>query len=467
MFISGQNDDFDPITDRPSVGLLSEEPGAETGQSYYDYLLSIRKELPPTTWKNLLEPRRAECLHSVRCPRRDGPRVPCCPAPLGDVLVLRLLLLRYWSCGSSPSLPPVSSKALLTGGLVAIVRAHHRYTDAKLDPYNAKEGFPIGTADLSDSRKNSIVQSQHKYYVVFLPLAVFAVVPQDKVIGRGFREGNRGLLQPNKRTSAIPLRPRLVKIKGSSSTGCSPTSSTRYHGNLRSVSLDLAIANEELEALQLTRTDVEKWSKRSQTRTKNLGNAYEYSIAYVRSLTPGSSSANTAAVELISMALRLPLVFDFDPLFKVEAVGLGARATDMHTFNEWKASHPDAIAKHLPYPAPPELDAAQLLTLGFQNIGQDLAYAKIAEALQARSTEVGKWVIDGTHPHRPASGKLSQTSQTLHITRAKARSFECEQWETLERGLFAWKTGIAGVPDVVALARKQAAAPMLQNGTRR
>ncbi|KAJ7048227.1 delta9-fatty acid desaturase [Mycena amicta] len=73
-------------------------------------------------------------------------------------------------------------------------RAHHRYTDTKLDPYNAKEGFlyahlgwmllkprrKIGTADISDLRKNSIVQFQHKYYLVFLPLAGFifpTVVP--------------------------------------------------------------------------------------------------------------------------------------------------------------------------------------------------------------------------------------------------------------------------------------------------
>ncbi|KAF7294350.1 Eukaryotic translation initiation factor 3 subunit M [Mycena chlorophos] len=254
--------------------------------------------------------------------------------------------------------------------------------------------------------------------------------------------------------------------------------------------LDLAIANEELEALQLTRTDVEKWlgewdisAEQKSAFLKTLADAYEkfgqrpkayeYSIAYVRSLTPGSSSANTAAVELISMALRLPLVFDFDPLFKVEAVValkdhealslLRIFLNDgLSQFNEWKASHPDAIAKH-------QLDAAQLerkirlLTLasvGFQNIGQDLSYAKIAEAIQVPSTEVEKWVIDVIRTGL-LSGKLSQTSQTLHITRAKARSFEREQWEALERRLVAWKTGIAGVLDVVAQARKQAPAPII------
>jgi hypothetical protein len=53
------------------------------------------------------------------------------------------------------------------------------------------------------------------------------------------------------------------------------------------------------------------------------------------------------------------------------------------------------------------------------------------------------------------SGKLSQTTQTLHITRSTARTFEREQWEALEKRLVAWKAGLAGVLDVVANARRQ------------
>jgi translation initiation factor 3 subunit M len=53
------------------------------------------------------------------------------------------------------------------------------------------------------------------------------------------------------------------------------------------------------------------------------------------------------------------------------------------------------------------------------------------------------------------SGKLSQTSQTLHITRCTARTFERQQWEALEKRLVAWKGGLAGVLEVVAAARRQ------------
>lgn len=38
-----------------------------------------------------------------------------------------------------------------------------------------------------------------------------------------------------------------------------------------------------------------------------------------------------------------------------------------------------------------------LAALGFQNIGQDLPYSKIASELQVDESEVEKWVIDGIY----------------------------------------------------------------------
>ena len=56
-------------------------------------------------------------------------------------------------------------------------------------------------------------------------------------------------------------------------------------------------------------------------------------------------------------------------------------------------------------------------------------------------------------------GKLSQTTQSLHISRATARSFEKEQWQALEKRLVAWKAGLAGILDVVTTAKKQGGVP--------
>jgi hypothetical protein len=48
--------------------------------------------------------------------------------------------------------------------------------------------------------------------------------------------------------------------------------------------------------------------------------SYKYALLYVRSVAPSSPTAKAAAVDTIATALRLPSIFDFDPLFKLEAV---------------------------------------------------------------------------------------------------------------------------------------------------
>ncbi|KAF8202642.1 hypothetical protein K438DRAFT_1581075 [Mycena galopus ATCC 62051] len=73
-------------------------------------------------------------------------------------------------------------------------RAHHRYTDTELDPYNAQEGFwhshvgwmlvkprrKPGTADVSDLAKDEVVRWQQKYYLPLLltmAIAVPTIIP--------------------------------------------------------------------------------------------------------------------------------------------------------------------------------------------------------------------------------------------------------------------------------------------------
>ncbi|KII86799.1 hypothetical protein PLICRDRAFT_665329 [Plicaturopsis crispa FD-325 SS-3] len=69
-------------------------------------------------------------------------------------------------------------------------RAHHRYTDTELDPYNAQRGFAYshmgwllvkprrrpGLADVSDLSKSAVVRWQHKYFIPLI-LAVGFVLP--------------------------------------------------------------------------------------------------------------------------------------------------------------------------------------------------------------------------------------------------------------------------------------------------
>ncbi|KAJ7098753.1 hypothetical protein B0H15DRAFT_901333 [Mycena belliarum] len=250
--------------------------------------------------------------------------------------------------------------------------------------------------------------------------------------------------------------------------------------------LDLATANSELGALQLARVDVERWLRDwaispeeksaflktiadAYEKSDQLTTAYEYSLAYVRSLPTGASATEAAAVETIATALRLPFVFDFDPLFKLDAV-LAAKEHELFAllhiflndglpeFKAWEAAYPGALEKYKLESAELErkIRLLTLASLGFKNIGHDLPYSQVAEALQVDPSEVEKWVIDVIRAGL-LSGRLSQTSQSLHITRSTARTFERAEWAALEARLVAWKTGLAGVLEVVATARKQGA----------
>lgn len=85
--------------------------------------------------------------------------------------------------------------------------------------------------------------------------------------------------------------------------------------------------------------------------------AYEYSLLYVRRLPPASQDAQSAAVEAIATALRLPSIFDFDSLFKLDAV-LNAKSHELFSllqvflsgglpeFKAWQANHPQALEKY-------------------------------------------------------------------------------------------------------------------------
>jgi hypothetical protein len=85
--------------------------------------------------------------------------------------------------------------------------------------------------------------------------------------------------------------------------------------------------------------------------------SYEYSLLYVRSLPPSSQAGQTAAIEAISLALRLPTIFNFDPLFKLDTV-LALKNHELFSllliflnnglpeYQAWEKSHPGALEKY-------------------------------------------------------------------------------------------------------------------------
>ncbi|KAF9534129.1 hypothetical protein CPB83DRAFT_843726 [Crepidotus variabilis] len=248
--------------------------------------------------------------------------------------------------------------------------------------------------------------------------------------------------------------------------------------------LDLTASAGNLEALQLSKVEVERWlsdwdisNEEKSTFIKSIADAYkkteqpdpsyEYFLLYVKSLPSSSEEVQKAAVDAIATALRLSDIFDFDPLFKLDAV-IGAKnhelfgllqiflSGDFVDYKTWASSHPGSLEK---YDIPSselehKIRLITLASLAFRHIGQNLPYAKIAEVIEVDISEVEIWAIDVIRAGL-VWGKLSQTTQSLYITRATARTFEKEQWQALEKRLIAWKSGLAGILDVVAGAKRQ------------
>ncbi|KAH9928575.1 delta9-fatty acid desaturase [Amylocystis lapponica] len=85
-------------------------------------------------------------------------------------------------------------------------RAHHRYTDTDLDPYDAKKGFwwshvgwmlvkprrKPGAADVSDLSKSSVVRWQHRWYIHLI--LFFGVILPTLVAGLGWGDWWGGLI---------------------------------------------------------------------------------------------------------------------------------------------------------------------------------------------------------------------------------------------------------------------------------
>jgi translation initiation factor 3 subunit M len=74
-------------------------------------------------------------------------------------------------------------------------------------------------------------------------------------------------------------------------------------------------------------------------------------------LSPSSASAQAAALQVIATALRLPSMFDFDPLLKLDAV-IAAKDHELFSllqvflndelseFKAWEERHPGALEKY-------------------------------------------------------------------------------------------------------------------------
>jgi translation initiation factor 3 subunit M len=80
-------------------------------------------------------------------------------------------------------------------------------------------------------------------------------------------------------------------------------------------------------------------------------------LLYVKTLPPSSQEAQEAALRAIASALRLPTIFDFDPLFRLEAI-LGVKTHELFgllqiflnnslpEFQSWLSNHPETLKQY-------------------------------------------------------------------------------------------------------------------------
>jgi len=89
--------------------------------------------------------------------------------------------------------------------------------------------------------------------------------------------------------------------------------------------------------------------------------SYQYLLASLRNLPPNSPHAKSSAIQAISTSLKLPSVFDFDTLFKIDAV-IALQGHELFSllrvflsggledYKKWESKYSGSIEKHGNYP---------------------------------------------------------------------------------------------------------------------
>ncbi|GAA5882306.1 hypothetical protein JCM16303_004062 [Sporobolomyces ruberrimus] len=180
-----------------------------------------------------------------------------------------------------------------------------------------------------------------------------------------------------------------------------------------------------------------------------------------RSATP-SSSASQLASSLIALSLALPNEYDFASLTTSRFPSLASPSSpelkqllevyqkgDLSSFQS--ISFPVSVASLTleKEQLQKKLRLIKLAELCSERVGETVQYGEIAKALDLQTDgdegeEVETWVIDAIRASL-LTGRLSQPTQSLSITRALPRSFESKHWSTIEQRLQSWRKSLDAI----------------------
>ncbi|KAJ4482309.1 delta 9-fatty acid desaturase [Lentinula aciculospora] len=189
----------DPSTTTTTASQATSPVSVPDVDNYVAYTIKNTKALPPITWSNLLNELNWLSVYILTVPPVVGVVGAFYVKLQWETAVWAVAYYfltglgitagyhRLWAHRAYNASLPLQYilAALGTGSLQGSIkwwsrghRAHHRYTDTELDPYNAHKGFWYahvgwmlvkprrrpGAADVSDLRHNPVVKWQHKYY---------------------------------------------------------------------------------------------------------------------------------------------------------------------------------------------------------------------------------------------------------------------------------------------------------------
>ncbi|KAJ2661518.1 hypothetical protein IWW48_002386 [Coemansia sp. RSA 1200] len=203
--------------------------------------------------------------------------------------------------------------------------------------------------------------------------------------------------------------------------------------------------------------------------------AYETELVLLDVVDASSSSSqgSAAAAEVAASAIvrfaNLSAVCDLDALASLGSVqelsksgGLGDAGKLLDAllssdFKQWRgfAEANSEVLQRLGVDASKASDKMRLLTvasLAAENLGRDVPFGTVAQAIEVDEDDVEMWIIDVIRSGL-IQGKMNQVSRTVLPTRTTYRQFGADQWKALGERLDQWKQSLEQLQPVIANAK--------------
>ncbi|KAI8799756.1 hypothetical protein BJ742DRAFT_844435 [Cladochytrium replicatum] len=290
--------------------------------------------------------------------------------------------------------------------------------------------------------------------------------------------------------TAAPERAHLrLKILSNLYNSLEHTSPARHDVYLSIV--EVASKSDELDTLVPTFAHLDEWVvlwgiPLNKTRdlyrllSEKLANTkafkrrgYEFALklltTYESSDAKALSSVSEDAIRAVELAVKIPVVLNFEPLhalgsvqalktakngkdvFELLKIFMDGNLKSYKTFVEKKG---DFIKKH-GFSNEDNIYKMRLLSLASlaaNHVQGEVSYDVIATELNIDEDDVEMWVIDGIRAGL-IEAKMNQLKRTILVSRATQRIFRKEQWDALGSKLDAWKVHLDDMLQVIANAK--------------